>query len=134
MRGKGEPGADGRHMHNEGRRAAARLKKTGQLGNDADIVAIFAGAYDDAIEPAVPNQGLEGRHQLSAMGFPGRAKGIALRPRVAAVVHAQDPGRAIGLQMCTSGTRHQPESSDVCQLESHSTILLLCREPLGSCP
>src|SRR6266568_2000900 len=117
MRGDGETSADGRHVHNEGRRVTARLQYTGQLGNDADIVTIFAGAHDDAIEFAIPNQGIKGTHKLSAVRFPGGAKGISLRPRVAAVVYAQHLGRAIGLQMRTTRTRHEPESSDVCQLQ-----------------
>src|SRR5215472_7400874 len=94
----------------------------GQLGNDTDIVAIFAGAHDDAIELAIPNQGVEAAHQLSTVGFPAGAKGISLRPRVAAVVHAEYPGRAIGLQMRTGRTRHESESSNVCQL-NHSGVL-----------
>src|SRR5262247_811027 len=96
----------------------------GQLGNDADIVAIFAGAYDDAIELAIPNQGIKGTHQLSAVGFPAGAKGISLRPWVPAVVHAEYLGRAIGFQMRTGRTRHESESSDVCKLQ-HGHILRL---------
>jgi hypothetical protein len=110
------------------------VQYAGQFGNNADIVAILAGAYDDAIELAIPDHGVEGAYKLSAVGFPGCAKGISLRPRVATVVHAEYPGWSIGLQMCTSRARHQPESSDVCKLQSHSTILLVCREHLGSCP
>jgi hypothetical protein len=88
----------------------------GQLGDNGDIVAIFADTHDDAIELAIPNQGVEGAHQLSAVRLPSSAEGILLGPWGAAVVHAEHLGRAIGFEMCTGRTRHEPESSDVCEL------------------
>src|SRR5262245_25195292 len=94
----------------------------GQLSNDVDIVTIFAGAHDHAIELAISYQGIKGTHQLSAVALPTGTKGISLRPRLAAVGQRDHPSRPMGFQMRTGRTRHKSESADVGKLQ-HSHIL-----------
>src|SRR6266446_5214060 len=103
-------------MHDEGGRVATRLEYMGQLGDNGDIVAIIADTHDNTIKLTIPNQGVKSAHQLSAVRSPSSAKGILLGPWGAAVVHAEHLGRAIGFEMRTGRTRHEPESSDVCEL------------------
>jgi hypothetical protein len=80
----------------------------GEIGDDADIVAIFTTADDDAIELAITNERIEGANELGPVCTPAVAKGISLLSRGAAVMHPQDCCWSIRCEMRPGWTSHQP--------------------------
>ena len=66
-------------MDDEGRLGTARLEIVDEVGDDADIVTIFATADNDAIDLAITNERIEGPNELGSV--PNRCSAASVSPQ-----------------------------------------------------
>ena len=94
-----ESGADSGKMQDEGSTPAARLQQPGKLGDERQVITIFAGADNHAVDFTRADQSIEIGHQFGAVLAPGGAKTVALLAGRAAIMDTQHLRRFLRCQV-----------------------------------